>query len=411
MTSKHNARADSAQAIPPAPRRRRFPIPARIYARLAAYFLACWSVIGLLVHGIVPWGLGITIAAALYATLPLAVFLGAGGWPSYPTAVVRIWIMRPFWYTQLMLPLVTVAGLIGLVAGALVGHPMLVARALAALVAAMMTVLFITGYVGSRRLVIHDLEVSLPHLPPSFDGMTIAHISDLHVGPHTPHRRLQRIRATLDRLAPDVIAVNGDLVDDRWEDVGTYAAVFGGMAAPLGVFVTPGNHEIYSGWNAVARELDARRLGVVLVNDAKVLERGGESLYVVGLGDPAAQRDAPHVAPDVDLALSGVPPAAAVVAFVHNPMLWRVLAERGVALTLSGHTHWGQFALRRFGWSLASPFLEHAMGAYRKGDALLYISPGTGYFGIPFRIGAPGEVLVVRLVRGPTGMIDRGFRA
>jgi predicted MPP superfamily phosphohydrolase len=322
-----------------------------------------------------------------------------------------MWIMRPFWYAQLMLPLVTVAGLLGLGAGALVGQPLLGARALAAVVAAIMTGLFIAGYVGSRRLVIHDLEVSLPHLPPSFDGMTIAHISDLHVGPHTPRRRLQRIRTTLDRLAPDVIVVNGDLVDDRWEDVATYAAVFGGMAAPMGVFVTPGNHEIYSGWNAVARELDARQLGVVLVNEAKVLERSGGSLYVVGIGDPAAQRDAPRVGPDVDRALSGVPPGAAVVAFVHNPMLWRLLAERGVALTLSGHTHWGQLALPRFGWSLASPFLEHAMGAYRKDDSFLYISPGTGYFGIPFRIGAPGEVLVVRLGRGPSAMIDRGFRA
>ena len=68
-----------------------------------------------------------------------------------------------------------------------------------------------------------------------------------------------------------------------------------------------------------------------------------------------------------------------------------------MALTLSGHTHWGQLALPALGWSLASPFLEHAMGAHVDNDALLYISPGTGYWGIPFRLGANPEVTLVTL--------------
>ena len=91
-----------------------------------------------------------------------------------------------------------------------------------------------------------------------------------------------------------------------------------------------------------------------------------------------------------------------MIAFAHNPALWPSLAARGVALTLSGHTHWGQFALPRLGWSLASPFLEHAMGAHMEEDALLYISPGTGYWGIPFRLGASPEITLVTLRRGDT---------
>jgi hypothetical protein len=49
------------------------------------------------------------------------------------------------------------------------------------------------------------------------------------------------------------------------------------------------------------------------------------------------------------------------------------------------------------GWSLASPFLEHAMGAHVEGESVLYISPGTGYWGIPFRIGASPEVTLITL--------------
>ena len=93
-----------------------------------------------------------------------------------------------------------------------------------------------------------------------------------------------------------------------------------------------------------------------------------------------------------------------MIAFAHNPALWPALAARGVALTLSGHTHWGQFALPKLGWSLASPFLEHAMGAHTAQDSLLYISPGTGYWGIPFRLGAPPEVTLVTLRRGDSAV-------
>ena len=100
--------------------------------------------------------------------------------------------------------------------------------------------------------------------------------------------------------------------------------------------------------------------------------------------------------------MADVPADATVIAFAHNPALWPKLAERGVALTLSGHTHWGQFALPRLGWSLASPFLEHAMGAHISDEAQLYISPGTGYWGIPFRLGASPEVTLVTLRRAET---------
>ena len=92
--------------------------------------------------------------------------------------------------------------------------------------------------------------------------------------------------------------------------------------------------------------------------------------------------------------------------------LWPALAKHGVALTLSGHTHWGQFALPSLGWSLASPFLEHAMGAYRNENSLLYVSPGTGYWGIPFRLGAFPEVTLVRLRRAPAALeVGRARRA
>ena len=79
-----------------------------------------------------------------------------------------------------------------------------------------------------------------------------------------------------------------------------------------------------------------------------------------------------------------------------------------MTLTLSGHTHWGQLALPKLGWSMASPFLEHAMGGHEKGNSLLYINPGTGYWGLPFRLGAWSEITQVTLRTAPVSRIEVG---
>ena len=97
------------------------------------------------------------------------------------------------------------------------------------------------------------VDAFVPDLPPSFDGLKIAQLSDLHVGPHTSRRFLDRVVRATHALAPDLIAITGDLVDDRAEDVAIYAELLGSLAAPLGVFMIPGNHDVYAGWDDVER--------------------------------------------------------------------------------------------------------------------------------------------------------------
>ncbi|HWG91273.1 MAG TPA: metallophosphoesterase, partial [Candidatus Thermoplasmatota archaeon] len=146
----------------------------------------------------------------------------------------------------------------------------------------------------------------------------------------------------------------------------------------------------------------------VLVNEAVSLERNGVRFWVAGTGDPAGLQwraeGGSEAAPDLARTLHGIPEEAFTLALAHNPALWPHLATRGVDLTLSGHTHHGQLSIPALNWCLASPFLEFAMGSYRHGDSLLYINPGTNYWGVPFRLGAWPEVTVLTLRRGPTGI-------
>jgi hypothetical protein len=127
------------------------------------------------------------------------------------------------------------------------------------------------------------------------------------------------------------------------------------------------------------------------------------AFWLAGTGDPAGLGGplGPDraVAPDIPRTLSRIPDGAFTIVLAHNPALWPSLASRGVHLTLSGHTHYGQLSIPRIGWSLASLFLEHAMDWHARGQSLLYINPGTNYWGLPLRLGALPEVTVITLMR------------
>ena len=370
------------------------------------YFAAAWGTLFFLADELFPGALVVMMAVSVYTMAPLAAFArwrGWSGWPFYPGRAFRLLVVRPFWYTQLVLPVVSAAGAIGLLGGAAFGHALLVGRLLAALAIAVCIVVLAAGYFGAGRLTIRHVDAEVPGLGMEFEGLRIAQLSDLHVGPQTSRRFLRRVVEATRSLSPDLIAVTGDLIDDRAEDVSAYARSLGALRAPLGVFMIPGNHDVYAGWDAVERRLRLAELGTVLVNDSYVITRGASAITLLGTGDPAGgARGQSGAAPDVDRAMAKVPAGATVIALAHNPKLWPALAQRGVALTLSGHTHYGQFAIPSFGWSLASPFMEHAMGAHQLDDALLYISPGTGYWAIPFRLGARPEVTLVTLRVGAT---------
>lgn len=388
----------------PAPRA--LPAPSRLLLAVLGWMGACWLVIGALVAPVLPGGWATLVAAAVLGALPLRALARGFGGDAYPSARTRVLVLRPFWYLQLALPLLAAAGLLGALGGLPFGAAGAAGRVAIAVVGAVAALVGLAGYVGSRRLVVRRLDVLVDALPPALDGLRVAQVSDLHVGPHTSRRFLARVAAAVRDARPDLVAITGDQVDDHAGDVAHFADAFGGLRAPLGVFAIAGNHDVYAGWGAVRAGLE--RMGAtVLVNEAVARERGGVRFWVAGTGDPAGRHwtrgDGAAAAPDVARTMAGIPRDAFVLVLAHNPALWPALADRGAQLTLSGHTHHGQLSIPRLGWSLASPFLEHAMGVHRRGDALLYINPGTNYWGIPFRIGALPEVTVLTLRRAADG--------
>ena len=375
-----------------------------------------WAVVGTFTAPVVPGGWFTVLAAACVVTaLPFTAFIVSRARGIYPGKWFRLTIFRFLWYSHFLLLLAMLAGIAGAAAGVLgalaglgwetIGEW---GRLVMGLASALFAVGMVAGYWGSRQLVVTALDVHHPELPDALDGLVIAQLSDVHVGPHTRASWLKGIADAVHAARPELIAVTGDLVDDFDEDVMHYARGLGHLAAPLGVFVIPGNHDIYANWPKVRDRLRTLPLRV-LVNEHVIITRGGGSLALAGTGDPAAGRGAGSAlgAPDIAATLGGVPEGMFTLALAHNPVLWPALAARAVHLTLSGHTHWGQLAIPALHWCLASPFLAHAMGWHARGRSLLYIHPGTTWWGIPFRLGTPPEVAVLTLRVGPAPAITQ----
>jgi uncharacterized protein len=362
--------------------------------------LFAWAIVGSFVVDLVPgqwrtWSIAWTLSV-----VPLFVVVRNLATGRYPSALVRLVLFRFFWYTQLLILALGLGSAAAFLIGLPFGAGLAAGRWMVFAGAAALTALALWGYVGSRRLLVRQLELSPPRMPPGLSGLRIVQLSDLHVGPQTARAQLARIAKATRDAAPHIIAYTGDQVDDHPADIDHFSAAFSKLDAPLGVFAIAGNHDVYAGWDDVRRRLETLRI-TVLVNRAVQLEHNGTRFWLAGTGDPAGAqftRGSESGAPDIQRTLRDVPAGAFCVVLAHNPALFPALAARSVDLVLSGHTHHGQFSIPSRGWSLASVFLEYAMGTYERNGSLLYVSPGTNFWGIPFRIGALPEVTVVTLV-------------
>jgi predicted MPP superfamily phosphohydrolase len=230
-------------------------------------------------------------------------------------------------------------------------------------------------------------------LPAGSHGTTIVQLTDLHVGPTIGRAFIEDIVRRTNALAPDIVAITGDLVDGSVEALGEAVAPLGDLRARHGVFFVTGNHEYFSGVTPWLAALE--RLGIKVLANERVSIGGAEGFDLAGIHDQSGARFDPAHGSDPAAALAGRDPAREVVLLAHQPKSVTAAARLGVGLQLSGHTHGGQ--LWPFGLlvQLQQPFIH---GLHRVGETQIYVSPGTGYWGPPMRLGTRAEITRIRLL-------------
>jgi predicted MPP superfamily phosphohydrolase len=268
---------------------------------------------------------------------------------------------------------------------------LVLARTLA--IAAGVTAVGAVGYgvpkaLGSPEL--DEVRIPLAKLPRRLDGLRIALVSDIHLGPLRGRGHTQRIVDMINGTEPDLVAVVGDLVDGSVAELGAAAEPLAQLRARYGSFFVTGNHEYFSGyaeWVAEVGDLGLR----VLQNERVDID----GLDLAGVNDITGGQY--QHGPDFDRTLGGRDTAKPVVLLAHQPVQAREAAKRGVDLQLSGHTHGGQ--IQPFGAivRLSQPVLS---GLGTVDGTKVYVTNGAGFWGPPVRVGAPPQVSVITLLAG-----------
>ena len=247
-----------------------------------------------------------------------------------------------------------------------------------------------------RPPALRQVEVPLEDLPQPFEGFRIVQLSDLHLGPLTSRRAVDRLAMRVRALGADLIVVTGDLVDGEVDGYRDLAQRLADLGAVHGTCFVTGNHEYFHGagpWQELLRSMGWR----ILENEHWVLSRQGAQIVIAGLPDPAGP-----VQPDLAKALAGAPPGPAILLF-HRPSGVESAERAGIALQLSGHTHGGQY----FPWNLLiGRMWAFPKGLGRFGRMWIYTSPGTGVWGPPNRFMVPTE-LTLLVLRPTVGLIAR----
>ncbi len=252
----------------------------------------------------------------------------------------------------------------------------------------------VTGY-GVRTALgppqLDRVQIPLAKLPRAMDGVRIALVSDIHLGPLVGRTHTERIVAKINSLDPDVVAVVGDLVDGTVAELGPAAAPLRGLRARHGSFFVTGNHEYYSGHEEWIDEV--ARLGLrPLRNERLPIPARGGVFDLAGVNDVTGETAGDP--PDFAKTLDGRDPSRAVVLLAHQPVQAREAARYGVDLQLSGHTHGGQMVPFNLLVGLQQPVVS---GLGTVDGVPVYVTNGAGFWGPPVRVGAPPQVTLVEL--------------
>ena len=243
------------------------------------------------------------------------------------------------------------------------------------------------GLINASWLRTTRVTISLRGLAESWQGRTIALVTDLHLGQIARQVFVRRITARLRALKPDAVLISGDMFDGSPVELDRLAAPWSEFSAPRGIYYVTGNHDEFADRRLYINAV--KRTGIRVLNNEKISVDG---LQIIGVHDSEAG--------DVGelraiLRGVGIDPQRPSILLSHQPSNLSVAEEAGVSLQLSGHTHGGQL----WPWNglVSRLYGRFAYGLSRLGNLQVFTSNGASTWGPPLRVGTKSEVVLIRL--------------
>jgi len=254
-------------------------------------------------------------------------------------------------------------------------------------------------------------EIKIDGLPESFRGLKIAQLSDLHASTIVSNSLFEKAAQLVKSKKPDLIFLTGDYVSGATRFLSGHVGEFNKrhldecidslarLEAPLGIYGVLGNHDFWSGEEAVKTimRVFTKSLKVKwLRNESVTIEKGSDSLDLLGVDD--------YWAPSCSLgkAYKGLDSRSVKILLSHNPDINEEIELLGkrIDLVMSGHTHGGQVVVPLIGQPVIPSKYgqKYRAGLVRDGGRQTYISRGIGHLLVPLRINCPPEVTILTLV-------------
>jgi len=246
----------------------------------------------------------------------------------------------------------------------------------------------IYGYFEALHIRTEHVTVKTSKIPEKIGRFRVVQISDVHLGLIVGKSRLKRILRQVKDARPDILVSTGDLVDGQMDDLEALTDMFQNIPTKYGKFAITGNHEFYAGLDRALAFTE--KAGFTMLRGEGITV--SNLLNVAGVDDPARKRYGQDRAASEKALLEKMPREKFTLFLKHQP----VINSESLGmfdLQLSGHTHKGQI----FPFNLVTKlyYRMHTGLSKVNGNALLYVSRGSGTWGPPFRFLSPPEVTVI----------------
>src|SRR5947207_407455 len=245
---------------------------------------------------------------------------------------------------------------------------------------------------------VRHLVVPIHDLPRDLDGITIAHVSDMHVGRFTSGRVLREMVRVVNEFRADLVLLTGDLINDALTTLDEGIDLVRALDPRLGLYLIEGNHDLIENASEFERRVKASGIPFLL-DESAIASVHGVPVQLLGLSW-TRRHGANHdeaISRSVRALLQQRRPDVFPILLAHHPHAFDAAAEAGMPLTLSGHTHGGQLMLNEqlgFGPAL----FRYWSGLYTRGQSKLIVSNGVGNW-FPVRANAPAELIHITLRR------------
>jgi hypothetical protein len=244
------------------------------------------------------------------------------------------------------------------------------------------------GHVNSLHPRTRELDLVVAKRAAGDEAMTIVAASDIHLGTIIGRTSLRALVDRINALAPDVILLPGDIVDEDLAPVirENLGETLRDLHARYGVFAVTGNHEYIGGADAACRYLQEH--GITILRDSVARLPNGVTL--VGREDASRRQFAGAMRKPLAEIMAGVENSSPIILMDHQPFRLEEAEKAGVDLQLSGHTHHGQLWPFNF---ITRAVYEVSWGYLRKGATHIYVSCGVGTWGPPVRTVSRPEII------------------